>query len=134
MLLPTTVQEQVHYAMGIIAIGTYAMRSMDDVAQVAATSNATPIPADLSRFPQIDFAQSILLGVSYGFGGSCWSAEFVSATLDGDTLTVAHREVRYPGASGIACFGTVPHTRFATVARGAARVVFELLPVRIVQL
>jgi hypothetical protein len=132
-LLPLSPQQDVRFAMGTIAIGTYALTSTDEVARVAATSVGTPIPADLTRMPQIDFSRNALLAVSYGVGGSCFNAEFVSATLKGQTVTIAHRRIELQGgASGAACFGTAAHTIYATVPSRGTRFEFELLTTRFV--
>jgi hypothetical protein len=132
--LPIVLQPQTaRFALGAIATGTYAVNSTDGLASLAASAMGTPIPADLTRFPPIDFTQFTLLAVSYGFGGSCFNAEFVSAMLQGQTITVAHRRIELlSGASGAACFGTAAWTLYATIPRRSARVEFEQLPTRFV--
>jgi hypothetical protein len=127
-----TVPQELRFAMGAIATGTYAITSWEGLAQVAATAAASPIPADLSRVPPVDFSRFMLLAVSYGVGGGCFAAEFVEARLEGDTITVTHRQIRFQGASGAACFGTNALTHYATIPLRAARVVFEALPPRFV--
>jgi hypothetical protein len=119
-------------SLGIIATGTYVIESRSALEQLAATSAGTPIPADVSRVPPIDFTSSVLLAVGEGSGGNCWWAEFVEARRVGDVVTVTYRQVTRSAVSLGVCFGLAPLTLYALVPRGPARIQFERLPPRLV--
>lgn len=124
---------QARLAMGAIAPGTYVMRSQDDVTALAATTSATLIPADFGRLPTFDFANRIVVAVSYGIRGACAGAEFTSARRRGERVVIGHRKVeKENGIYTTACGLThEPWTIFAAIPRGGTSVEFELLPPRL---
>lgn len=123
---------QAQFAMGSIAPGTYVLRSQDDIIALAATTSNTLIPANFARLPTCDFANFIVVAVSYGVRGLCVDAEFTSATRNGEKVVVGHRHVE-PRAWTSACgIKQAPWTVFATIPRRGNIVEFELLPPRLI--